>query len=197
MIAAPSEELLLKYVSGVLDPALHLLVERHLGLHAPSRALIADWRELGGAMLAAESTAEMTPGRLDRVLALLNANEPAATKVGFPSLEAMPWRWAGPGRSIANIDIPGSSMKTYAFKIAPGTAMLQHSHVAKEWTLILEGAYRDEGGTYDAGSFIEEDDTTDHRPVAIGSETCICIAVMSGPMAAPGLMGRVAQWFMR
>lgn len=197
MITSPSEELLLKYVSGVLDPALHLLVEQHLALHPASLDVLPAWQELGGAMLAAETPVEITAGRLEVALACLPAPEAAVRAAQFPSLDTLPWRWAGPGRAIANIDIPGSTMKTYAIRIAPGKAMLQHSHAAKEWTLIVQGAYRDESGAYDAGSFIEEDDATDHRPVATGTETCICLAVMSGPLAAPGLMGRMARWMMR
>jgi putative transcriptional regulator len=197
MITTPSDEILLKYASGTLDPALRLLVEKHLDLHPASRAVLAEWRQLGGAMLAAETEAALTPGSLDRALARLDAGDPAPASAFLPALEDVRWRWAGPGRAIANIDVPGSAMKTYALRIAPGKAMLQHSHAAEEWTLIIQGSYRDESGEYAAGSFVEEDDETNHRPVATGDVPCICLAVMSGPLSAPGLMGRVAQWMMR
>lgn len=198
MITTPSDELLLKYASGMLDPALRLLIERHLALHPPSVEVLAGWQDLGGAMLAAEAEAALTPGSLDRALSRLGAGDLAPDPVAcLPYLDDIRWRWAGPGRSIANIDVPGSAMKTYAFRIAPGKAMLQHSHVAEEWTLIVKGSYRDDGGEYAAGSFIEENEETNHRPVATGDQMCICLAVMSGPLSAPGLMGRVARWMMR
>lgn len=198
MIARPSDEILLKYASGALDPAVRLLIESHLAQHPSSGQALADWRRLGGAMLAAEQGAAMTPGSLDRALACLGSVDEGLSKpLSLPAIETLPWRWAGPGRAIANVDVPGSAMKTYALRIEPGKAMLQHSHAADEWTLILQGSYRDEDGEYAAGSFIEEDDETVHRPIATGDMPCICLAVMSGPLLAPGLMGRLAQWIMR
>jgi putative transcriptional regulator len=203
MITQPSDEILLKYTSGVLDPALRLLVDRHFEFAPETRGRLDALGEFGATMLAGEAGEGMAAGSLDRVLARLGQPfEPvgAAAEPGVPTLpplDALAWRWAGPGRAIANIEIPDSQLKTYALRIAPGKAMLQHSHAGDEWTLILQGAYRDESGEYHAGAFIEEDEETDHRPVATGARDCICLAVMSGPLTAPGLMGKVARWLMR
>lgn len=198
MISMPSDEILMKHASGVLDPALRLLVERHLEMQPETRARLAEWQQFGGHLLSAEDGIELTAGSIDRALARI-ANVPIdnSAKTSFPALNDLSWRWAGPGRAIAKVDVPGSAYKTYALKIAPGKAMLQHSHVAEEWTLIVQGSFRDESGDHSAGSFIEEDGETNHRPVATGDVDCICLAVMSGPLAAPGLMGKAARWLMR
>ena len=203
MITVPSDELLFKYVAGSLDPALRLLVERHVALHPATMHDLAPFERFGGLMLAAESPAALTAGCLDRAIARLaphavDSSQPdARSSAGWPSVDALQWRWAGPGRAIAPISIEGSTMKSYALRIAPGKTMLQHSHADHEWTLIIQGAYRDESGEYQAGAFIEEDEDTNHRPTAVGDVDCICLAVMSGPLRAPGLMGQVAQWLMR
>ncbi len=199
MIPLPSDEILLKYVSGAIDPALRMLVDRHIELHPQTRDSLRDFEEFGGHLLAEEADAGLTAGSLDRALARLAASPQQINplRASFPALDALRWRWAGPGRAIANIEIAGSRLKTYALRIAPGKAMLQHSHAAQEWTLIVQGSYRDDSGEYDAGAFIEEDEETDHRPVATGDDECICLAVMSGPLTAPGMMGRAARWLMR
>jgi len=198
MITLPSDEILLKYASGVLDPALRLLVEEHVALHRDTLRRISELEAFGGCLLAAETPVEMTAGSLDRALARIAL--PAAASVPapvWPALDSLRWRWAGPGRGIANVTIPGSRLQSYALRIAPGQAMLQHSHVDREWTLVVQGAFRDENGEYECGAFIEEDDETVHKPVATGDVECICLAVMSGPLLAPGLMGKVARWMMR
>lgn len=198
MIALPSDDILLKYASGVLDPALRLLVDQHVELHPSTRRRIDDFMAFGGQMLAAEKPAPMTAGSLDRALARIAAQpQPAAPAAAWPPLDSLHWRWAGPGRSIASIAVSGSNLQAYALRIAPGKAMLQHSHAESEWTLIVQGSYRDENGEYHAGAFIEEDSQTVHSPVATGDQECICLAVMSGPLTAPGLMGTVARWLMR
>lgn len=198
MITLPSDEILLKYASGVLDPALRLLVAEHITLHPETAERIAAFAEFGGMLLAAEEPAALTAGSLDRALARIAAAPAAATSApGWPALDALHWRWAGPGRRIAKVDIDDATMQAYALKIAPGKAMLQHSHAEREWTLIVQGSYCDENGEYHAGAFIEEDGDTVHTPVATGDVECICLAVLSGPLTAPGLMGHVAQWIMR
>lgn len=199
MITLPSDDILFKYASGTLDPALRLLVSRHLALHPQTAERLADFETLGGLMLAAEPAMAMTAGSLDRALARIDAAPamPAAADISWPDLDRLKWRWAGPGRSLAPIPVEGAAMRAYALKIAPGKSMLQHSHADHEWTLIVQGSYRDEGGEYHTGAFIEEDGDTHHTPMATGDVECICLAVMSGPLTAPGLMGRVAQYLMR
>lgn len=198
MITLPSEDILLKYVAGTLDPALRLLVDKHVEMHPDTHRQLADFSQFGGMMLAGEAGAPMTAGSLDRALARIAGNLPTPVSAPqWPQLDALRWRWVGPGRQLATIDIPGSAMKTYALKIAPGKAMLPHSHADHEWTLIVQGAYRDGNGEYRAGAFVEEDGETVHAPVATGDVDCICLAVMSGPLMSPGLMGKVAQWMMR
>lgn len=197
MSTVPSDDILMKYASGVLDPALRLLVARHLELSPRTYDRLAEWQRFGGHLLESEPSVALTPGRLDQALALIGQEaETAPGLQHFPPVETLNWRWAGPGRAIANIDVPGSRLKSYALRIAPGKAMLQHTHVAEEWTLIVQGSYRDAGGDYAAGDFIEEDEATNHRPIATGTVECICLAVMSGPLYAPGLTGRAARWLM-
>lgn len=197
-ISLPSDEILMKYASGSLDPALHMLVDAHLERHPASRATVQPFNRYGGLCLSAAPGVEMAAGSLDRALARIascGTEAPAPSRV--PDVEALDWRWAGPGRGIANIAVPGSRYKAYALRIQPGRAMLQHTHAGQEWTVILQGAYADEGGAFDAGSFIEEDGDTNHRPVATGNEECICLAVMSAPLLAQGIGGVLARWLMR
>lgn len=199
MITLPSDELLLRYASGTLDPALRLLVARHIALHRQTTERLAGFERFGGLMLAAEPGIAMTAGSLDRALARIGAydRQPGLPDSGWPDLDQLKWRWAGPGRSLAPIAVEGSAMRAYALRLAPGKSMLQHSHADHEWTLIVQGSYRDEGGEYQTGAFIEEDGDTRHTPLATGDVDCICLAVTSGPLTAPGLMGRVAQYLMR
>lgn len=191
----PSDEMCLRYASGALDPALSLLVDAHLARHPATQARIEAFRELGGAALAAEAPAPMTAGALDVVFARI-AREDAAPPAAF-NLADLQWRWAGFGCRVARYDVPGSRLKTFAIKVAPGAALLSHGHEGNEWTVIVEGAYRDESGVFPAGSFIEEDDETQHRPVADETQGCVCLIAMTGDLVAPGLVGALARWALR
>lgn len=198
----PSDDICLQYAAGTLDPALAMLVDAHLP-HAPETARrIASFQRAAGALLCAEPAAAMAEDALDRALAALpEADETVDEAIRSPDAptvdpEALAWRWAGPGRRVAPVSIPGSRFKTFALEVGPGRAMLAHSHQGQEWTLVLRGAYRDEHGEFRAGDFVEEDSDTHHRPVADAKEGCLCLAVLSEPLTAPGLSGVVARWLL-
>ncbi|MBL8588728.1 MAG: cupin domain-containing protein, partial [Methylobacteriaceae bacterium] len=177
------------------------LVDAHLARRPETAARIAAFRRFGGALLDAESPAQMTAGALDRALALIDRAAPAPAAAGESSatidLDRLRWRWAGPGRRVARIEAPGATYKSFVMKIGPGLAMLDHGHAGAEWTVILDGAYEDAGGRHVAGDFIEEDEDTVHRPVADAREGCVCLIAMAGDLVAPGLAGRFARWALR
>lgn len=197
MIAAPSDEILLKYTAGTLDPALRLLVQRHIELSPQTAERLRDFTSFGGVLLAAQPPMPMTGGSLDRALARIGTQVLPEVDDDWPDLDRVRWRWAGPGRVIAPITIEGSSMKSFVLRIAPGKSMLQHSHAGREWTLILQGTFRDDGGEYGRGAFLDEDQETVHTPISTGEVDCICLAVLSGPLKAPGIMGHLANWLLR
>ncbi|MDE2579403.1 MAG: cupin domain-containing protein [Hyphomicrobiales bacterium] len=198
----PSDEICLRYASGVLDPALRLLVDAHLARCETTRARIALFTQLGATLLDAEEPATLTAGSLDRAFARIAQKQPHETPEDVaafaqPSFEALSWRWAGPGRRIAPISVPGAALKTFVMKIGPGLSMLAHGHDAAEWTVILEGAYIDEGGRFETGAFIEENEQTVHQPVADTQAGCVCLIATAGSVIAGGLTGRFARWAMR
>lgn len=193
----PSDEILLKYASGVLDPGLALLVDAHLQRVPETRERLDAFRGFGGDMLRSEEPLDMTAGSLDRALARLGA---ASAKIAVATPEEIRhggWRWAGPGSRIAPVMAEDAATRLFLMRIAPGKAMVHHGHSAREWTVVLEGSYRDETGHFATGSFIEEDDGRQHRPVVDSATECLCLIAMEGPIRAPGLAGVAARWLMR
>ena len=63
---------------------------------------------------------------------------------------------------------------------SPGSDVGAHTHRGQEYTLVLQGGYRDETGAYGPGDFqIASGDVT-HNPVADPGEDCINLAVTIG-----------------
>lgn len=191
----PSDEILLKYVSGAIDPGLRLLVDAHLERVPETRAHLDAFRSLGGDMLRAEDPIAMTAGSLDRVLAKLGA--PAIPAPAKSRIEPGHWRWGGAGVRIAPVKMQSAETRLFLMRIAPGKAMVHHGHSAREWTVLLEGSYRDETGHFPTGSFIEEDPDNQHCPVVDSDTDCLCLIAMEGPIRAAGLAGAAARWLMR
>ena len=64
--ATPSDDILLRYAAGTLDPAVAVLVRVHLETSPESRSRLAEWEAVGGALLASED-AEVGADRLQLV----------------------------------------------------------------------------------------------------------------------------------
>ena len=200
------DELLLAYASGGLDEAMSLVVATHLTLSPESRARVADYEALGGALIEEIEPAEVSGGALDAVLARLDSEEEAPAEsapprdghdlpaplrgyVG-PDIESLKWKKLIRGVQEAEFPIGGGG-RARLMKIESGVAVPKHSHRGSEATLVLEGAYHDATGYYDRGALQMADATLDHQPEATGGETCLCLVVTDAPIRLTGRLGRL------
>ncbi|MEX0922319.1 MAG: ChrR family anti-sigma-E factor [Rhodovibrionaceae bacterium] len=200
------DDVLLAYASGGLDEAMSLVVATHLTLSPQSRARVADFEALGGALIEEIAPAALDADSLDSVLARLDEEDsaqqapeppcdghllPAALRgyVG-PDIEALRWKRLIRGVQEAEFAIGGSA-RARLMRIESGIAVPRHTHRGKEATLVLEGAYRDETGYYDRGALQWADATLDHQPAATGGETCLCLVVTEAPIRLTGKLGRL------
>ncbi len=78
-------------------------------------------------------------------------------------------------------------------RVAPGAALLEHSHTAFETTVVLTGAFEDGHETFGVGDYAEADGDTKHRPRALPGEVCICLIATTGHLSTRGLLGRLVR----
>lgn len=64
--------------------------------------------------------------------------------------------------------------------ISKGGRIPEHQHKGYELTLLLEGSFSDENGTYQKGDFIWLDGSQSHSPYT--EEGCLCYAVQDAPL---------------
>jgi putative transcriptional regulator len=81
-------------------------------------------------------------------------------------------------------------------KIPAGAAMPDHGHNGTELTLVLKGAFRDDGGRFGRGDIEIADEDLHHTPIAEDGEDCICLAATDAPLRFRRLIPRIAQPFM-
>ncbi len=60
-------------------------------------------------------------------------------------------------------------------------------------TLILDGAYSDEFGTYRKGDVADMGDDVEHRPIADETYGCICLAASDAKPRFTGVFARLLQ----
>ncbi len=86
--------------------------------------------------------------------------------------------WQGLGKiSRARINLNDETRRTSLLHIDKGGSVPHHTHKGFEITLLLQGSFEDEMGTYQAGDFIWLSDEHTHNPVT--QEGCVCLTVSS------------------
>jgi putative transcriptional regulator len=111
-------------------------------------------------------------------------------------LDAVRWRPVGMGvrQAILPTDRAASARLLH---IPAGVAMPGHGHGGLEMTMVISGAFVDEGRRYGPGDVELADEATEHTPVAEAWADCICIAASDAKLRFTGLLPRLAQPFFR
>ena len=105
--------------------------------------------------------------------------------------------WRLMGRGIRGLDLsfldPDRKGKIELYRIEPGCAVPRHGHEGNELTLVVTGAFRDEGGRYGPGDIAAGGEDVTHQPVAEKGETCLALAVTNAPLKMTGALGLVQR----
>lgn len=112
------------------------------------------------------------------------------------SLELLTWRRLGP-IAEARLLTGFAGFTTQVVRLRAGAGAPTHTHKSTEWTLVLEGGFRDASGHYLRGDVEVADGAVNHRPVADDDGDCLCLAVADAPLRLTGALGRLLNPFLR
>ncbi|MEM9524439.1 MAG: ChrR family anti-sigma-E factor [Pseudomonadota bacterium] len=206
-----SDELLMGYAAGSWPEAFNLVIATHIAMCAECRFRLAEFETVGGAMLESDVGAvDLSSGAFEATFSrIANAawpDEPKrAIKVGaiFPAplqdymggdLEAVKWRPIGMGVGQAVLKT-SKEASARLLKIPAGCEMPDHGHRGTELTLVLKGAFLDEGNRFVRGDIGLANEEVAHTPVADVGEDCICLAATDAPLRFNRLLPRIVQPF--
>lgn len=206
----PATETLKDYAFGALAEGMELLVASHLTFCPQCRKTVSGFEALAAAAMP-EAPAGLDAPSLDATLEMLDMDAPPAPRIFadqdsiFPTalqrhvpgqVDEIRWSRRLPGLYECQLD-GFEGEKVSLLKALPGTKMLHHTHEGKEATLILQGEMTDGDQVFRRGEVAEADDHDDHRPEITGTETCICLIVMSGNMRFTGAFSRALNVLVR
>lgn len=203
---------LMSYSAGTLGEPLAAAVAAHVSLCARCRQELKTMDVFGAALMADVSREDATkvqtlrrpsdvaptPGNGDRAgmtsrLSNGELPEPIARKYGL-TIDTIPWRRLGPGVWHHRLTMsPGVTGDLRFLKIAAGRRMPEHGHGGTELTLVLDGSFDDETGTYRRGDIQDVDGDVEHRPVASEQTGCICLVAAEQPARFKGIISRLIQ----
>jgi putative transcriptional regulator len=194
----PAPELLVDYASGANSPAEKLLIDLHLAFCAGCRRSVDALLAAAGDLLDGLPPERLAPDLFNRTLLLLEQTDvdPAPPPGRDASLPAVPtfaaawpralrrqvarhnlakWQWMPGGFRSLRIPLPDHSKRVWVIKAPGGRGPFPHTHLRDEWSLVLEGGFSDEFGTYNAGDFAHAGAGQTHTVVAEPGEGCVCV----------------------
>ncbi|MCC7305869.1 MAG: cupin domain-containing protein [Alphaproteobacteria bacterium] len=199
------ESLLLAYAAGALDQAQSFAVAVHLALSPRARNFVHNCEALGAAMMECCEPEQMKSSSLDNVLGRLDrpyrAEErkasvrlPEDVRIPVHLLECITcrpcqphWRPMIPGLRIMELPLECRRSQVRFMKARPAARMPAHTHEGMEITLVLDGAYMDDTGTYRRGDLLVIDDDRAHGARVCREKGAVAMMVTSGPIRLTGL----------
>jgi len=205
---------LLEYSTGALQEPVAVLTATHLALCPDCRQTSEMLDHAGGGLLEAANEATIDPGTRDAVFAALDDDgDESATASPAPALDLMipvplrnylqgrvdtlEFRRIAPGLEAIDLLEDHEGYTTRLLRIAAGKGMPMHTHTGDEMTLVLDGGFSDESGSYHRGDVAIADGTVEHRPVADPGVDCVCLTVSAAPVRLTGLFGRMLNPFVK
>ena len=203
------DEWLLSYAAGALDPARSLMVSSHIAYHDDLQDAVADAETIGGALLDALQTEDVSDSVLDELMSRLekSAGIPevkpvAAADSMYPEalldfidgdLDSLKWRFMGPGMRHARLWDGSDGSRLWLLRANGGVQVPEHGHTGDEWTLLLKGSYSTNIGRFGVGDIDLADEDVVHQPMVEQDEDCVCLVLTEGPVRMNSLVGRLVQ----
>lgn len=200
-----SDALMMGYAAGNLPEAFSLVVATHVSLCDECRAQLAACEAVGGAVIE-DQVAGMSSGALEACLGRLDVpSAPAAERparrgilpgplVEYVGGDISAVKWKALGGGVRQAILPTSRGASARLLYIPaGKAVPDHGHRGLELTLVLQGAFQDEGGRFGPGDVEIASEAVDHTPIAEEGADCICLAATDAPLKFRAVVPRLLQ----
>lgn len=210
-------EMLLDYVTGTMREPMAVLVASHASLCAHCAKQIAHLEEVGGELFTSLKSETLEPEILKSLMAKIdeesddvpppdedvkvsaaNSNIPGPLRAYLPEgLNDINWVRRSEGIEQARILEEFKEFDTRLFRLAPGVKVPRHTHEGEEATLVLTGGFSDGDRHFGRGDVAIADRRVTHMPIADQGEPCVSLAVATGSLRVPGLIGQLVKPFFR
>ena len=144
----------------------------HDGAKLLEMLVVRGLMKLNGEDLGPASYARLAPGvsatfiAAEASMVYLNERTPPEPETDSYALRGSELDWRQgmvPGLKVTSLH-QGLTKHTALVRWAPETRFNPHTHVGGEEILVLEGVFRDEHGSYPAGTWIRSPHMSNHRP---------------------------------
>jgi putative transcriptional regulator len=194
----PSEQFLIQFSQGALPASLSIAVSAHIELCECCRAQVEKLEasqateafdvEIDDEMLSSEFSDMFELITAGKEIAVVKAYQPQ--QLEYQNKTAVLPRAIGNTKrgtfvhvgklARARMQLDDGEMRASLLQIDKGGEIPEHTHTGFELTLLLDGEFSDEDGSYVPGDFIWRDARHNHSPQT--AEGCLCFTVVNSAL---------------
>ncbi|WP_086933552.1 ChrR family anti-sigma-E factor [Agarilytica rhodophyticola] len=214
----PSENTLIEFSAGNLDWALSICVSAHLQFCPHCAHKVSELNAIGGALIEQTKPAQVCNSSFDSLMQRIkNSSQtqdcqpiqrqakqdqrtkdlPEIVQKLIPKDKTLKWSFVSSSLKSARLDTGQGKYEVCFHKIKRGGKVVEHDHRGLEVTLVLEGSFSDENGSYMPGDYIVKEPGEIHRPMATQDQDCLCLSVVEAPVKVTGFAGKIINPFLR
>ncbi|MFP3976346.1 MULTISPECIES: ChrR family anti-sigma-E factor [Marinobacter] len=207
----PDSLSLMEYSAGNLSEPHALCIRLHLDKCSHCRHQVDTLDSLGAVMMEQQPKVSVSGAMFDDILARIDSSpelKPQATvqpktsllqKLLGEDINNLPWKRQLGDVSVLDITekFPGQNEQVVLQKLVAGGKAPAHTHRGTETTIVLQGMFSDQKGVFNQWDFVVLNEQDEHKPIALGSDDCITLSVLSAPLKLTGTFTRLLNPFIR
>lgn len=208
----PSSDQLIEFSSGTGASALNIAISTHLHYCSACRRSVSENESTAAVIFEQQSEQTLAADSFENLMARINA-EPAQAAVKakpkptrFPAVveklinsdtESLDWQKPMKNLRVSKILQDECGMILGLHHMKSGGRVPQHTHRGNEISVVIEGGFSDEMGSYGPGDFIHLSTEHNHSPRADADGDCWLLSIVEAPVKLTGPLGWVVNPFLK
>jgi putative transcriptional regulator len=209
----PSSDQLIEFSSGTGSSALAIAISTHLHFCNACRQRVTEMESTAAVFFEEQSRIDLKAGSFDALMARIN-EEPnpvsVKTKARKPSrfpptieklinadTESLKWRSPMKNLRVSHLMTDETGFILGLHHMKSGGRVPEHTHRGNEISVVIEGGFSDEMGSYVPGDFIHLSKEHLHSPQADADGDCWLLSLVEAPVKLTGPVGWVLNPFLK
>ncbi|MHA7881076.1 MAG: ChrR family anti-sigma-E factor [Saccharospirillum sp.] len=211
----PQTEQLVEFAAGTCHTGISVAISVHLHYCSQCRKRLSELESASAVLFEQQAPALVSDSLFESVLADIQqgqetgAEAPIAkpvTRSRYPkalmalipsSLDDLEWRSPMKNLKVTHLMTDESGLIIGLHHMKAGGRVPNHQHRGDEISVVLEGGFSDELGSYGPGDYIFRTEDDVHSPQADAHEDCLMLSVVSAPVKLTGALGWLINPFIK
>lgn len=210
----PQAEQLVEFAAGSCRTGISIAVSVHLHYCAQCRQSLSELESASAVLFEQQAPAEVSDTVFSSLMHRIAQQPQPADKVHRPahnprfpralsallpegSLDDLNWRQPMKNLRVTRLLNDDSGLVIGLHHMKAGGRVPNHQHRGEEISVVLEGGFSDQIGSYGEGDFILRSGTDTHSPQADAHEDCLILSVVEAPVKLTGPLGWILNPFLK